>query len=203
MTNTTEYEALAREIATVLLAAKTKGELGRILAEQITRYTPSDLQVIGGRLHTELIRLPRPYRDQLGPYLTDQLFGGHHQLLALHRSGRLSTMTEPITDTDTFRRFCEIIPFGCTQWDDEVSRMPVPYTLRHRLFYYLISAFTMFVLDQPGHPVGMPFPGGFRVEYRNREYYCLIRDREKEIPYSLCNFCPALQTDEEHPGPAG
>jgi uncharacterized protein (UPF0305 family) len=54
----------------------------------------------------------------------------------------------------------------------------------------------MFVLDEPGHPVGMPFPGGFSVEQRGKDYYCLIRDKEKEVFYSICNFCPALQTEE-------
>jgi uncharacterized protein (UPF0305 family) len=54
----------------------------------------------------------------------------------------------------------------------------------------------MFVLDEPGHPVGMPFPGGFRVEQRGRDYYCLIRDKEKEVFSSICNFCPAKQTEE-------
>ena len=59
----------------------------------------------------------------------------------------------------------------------------------------------MFVLDEPGHPVGMPFPGGFRVEKRGRDYYCLIRDKEKEILYSICNFCPARQTEEPEDRP--
>jgi uncharacterized protein (UPF0305 family) len=68
-----------------------------------------------------------------------------------------------------------------------------------RLFYYLISAFTMFVLDKPGHPVGMPFPGGFTVEQRGSDFYCLIRDKEKEVFYSICNFCPAKQTEENAP----
>ena len=194
-----EDEAVARRVADLLSGAKTKGELCRIVAEEVNRYTICDLQVIGGRIHTEMNRLPQPYRDQLRPYITEQLFGGHHQLLTLYRSNRCSSMNEPITDPDTFSRFCGIIPIGCTQWDDTLSRMPIPYTVRHRLFYYLIAAFTMFVLDQPGHPVGMPFPGGFRVEKKNGAFYCLIRDHEKEVPYSLCNYCPALQNLDHLP----
>lgn len=187
-------------IATRISVARTKGELGQILAEEIGRYTIRDLQVIGGRLHTEMIQLPKSYRTQISPYLTEQLFGGHHQLLTLHRSGGFIHMTQPITDHEAFTRFCNIIPLGCTQWDEAVSRLPIPYTLRHRLFYYLIAAFTMFVLDHPGHPVGMPFPGGFKVEEQNGEYYCLIRDHEKEVPFSICNFCPAHQNLDHQPG---
>jgi hypothetical protein len=199
MTSITEDEATVQRVAQILITARTKRDLGQILYEEITRYTLTDLQVIGGRLHTELIRLPRSYRDRVGPYLTDQILGGYHRLITCHRSGRFQTMSEPIADLDLFVKFCEIIPVGCTQWDDTASRMPIQYTIRHRLFYYLIGAFTMFILDQPGHPVGMPFPGGFQVEEKKGKYFCLIRDHEKEVPYSLCNFCPALQSDDDQP----
>ncbi|WP_319579509.1 DUF2115 domain-containing protein [uncultured Methanospirillum sp.] len=185
------------EVSKKLSRARTKGELGEILSEVVARYTLHDLQVIGGRLHTELIRLPRSYREQVGPYLSDQILGGYHRLMTYHRSGKFKTMSESIPDLETFRAFCEIIPTGCTEWDDTVSRMPIPYTIRHRLFYYLIAAFTMFILEEPGHPVGMPFPGGFRVEDKDGVFYCLIRDKEKEVPYSLCNFCPAVQSENE------
>jgi len=29
----------------------------------------------------------------------------------------------------------------------------------------------MFVMDEPGHPVGTPFPGGFKVEKRPDGYF--------------------------------
>jgi len=188
--------ALTIEVSKNLSRAGTKAELGDILGREIARYTLHDLQVIGGRLHTELIRLPRSYREQVGPYLSDQILGGYHRLMTYHRSGRFKTMSESIPDLETFKAFCEIIPTGCTEWDDTASRMPIPYTIRHRLFYYLIGAFTMFILEEPGHPVGMPFPGGFRVEDKDGVIYCLIRDKEKEVPYSLCNFCPAVQSED-------
>lgn len=197
----THEEKMIREVADAISRAQTKGELGIILAREIGRYSLHDLQVIGGRLHAEMVRLPQPYRHQLRPYLTDQIFGAHHQLLSLHRTGKFSVMTILITDIHTFRGFCAIIPDGCLRWEAEQARLPVRYTPWHRLFYYLIAAHTMFIMDQPGHPVGTPFPGGFKVEERNGSYYCLIRDHEKEVPHSLCNFCPALQSpdDEEIP----
>ena len=187
-------EAINR-IAGRLASAKTKGELGSILADEVSRYTLMDLQVIGGRLYAEMIRVPRPYRDQSHPYIYEQVFGAHHRLLMMHRSGRFLSMTDPITDRETFSRFCEMIPDGCFRWDENAERTPFRYTPRHRLFYYLVSAFTMFVLDRPGHPVGMPFPGGFKVEEHNGTFSCLIRDHEKEVSYSICNFCPARQTE--------
>jgi hypothetical protein len=196
MTTLIEDEMLVKKFADQLSVAKTKRELGQILIKEISMYTLADLQVIGGRLHTELIRLPRSYRDKVGPYLTDQVLGGYHRLITMNRSGKLHAMNGPISDLETFRQYCKIIPDGCSQWNDTAFRMPVKYTVRHRLFYYLIGAFAMFILEQPGHSVGTPFPGGFKVEERNGTFYCLIRDKEKEVPYSLCNFCPAVQSDE-------
>jgi uncharacterized protein (UPF0305 family) len=62
-------------------------------------------------------------------------------------------------------------------------------------YYYLVSCFVMFVLEEPGHPIGMPFPGGFTVERRDDGYYCPIRDKEKDVPLAICNFCPAKQSE--------
>ena len=51
--------ALTIEVSQNLSRARTKKELGEILSTEITRYMLQDLQVIGGRLHTELIRPPQ------------------------------------------------------------------------------------------------------------------------------------------------
>jgi uncharacterized protein (UPF0305 family) len=185
-----------RDIAVRLGAARTKGELGSLLAHEILKYTLFDLQIIGGRLNNEIDKLPSPYREAIRPYFREQLFGKHHELLALHHTRALGQMKEPIRDPETFDKFCGMLPEGCFSWNDSSERNTYYRNPKNRLFYYLIAAFTMFVLDEPGHPVGMPFPGGFFVEQRGRDYYCLIRDKEKEIFYSICNFCPAHQTEE-------
>jgi uncharacterized protein (UPF0305 family) len=155
-----------------------------------------DLQIIGGRLNNEIDKLPSPYRESIRPYFREQLFGKHHQLLAMHRTRAFAGMTGSIRDPETFRKFCEMLPEGVFAWQDSSERNPYFRNPKNRLFYYLIAAFTMFVLDEPGHPVGMPFPGGFFVEQRGRDYYCLIRDKEKDVFYSICNFCPSHQTEE-------
>lgn len=184
------------EIAAVLSAAQTKGELGALLVHEIQTYTIFDLQIIGGRLNNEIDKLPSPYRELIRPYFREQLFGKHHQLIAMHRTMAYTGMSDPIRDPEAYQKFCTMIPEGVFAWEDSSERNPYFRNPKNRLFYYLIAAFTMFVLDEPGHPVGMPFPGGFSVEQRGRDYYCLIRDKEKEVFYSICNFCPALQTEE-------
>lgn len=188
-------DRMIREIAVRLSAARTKSDLLLILVHEMQHYTIFDLQIIGGRLNNEIDHLPSPYRERIRPYFREQLFGKHHQLLAMHRSRSFAGVGGPIHDPETFKKFCEMLPEGCFSWNDSGERNPYFRNPKNRLFYYLIAAFTMFVLDEPGHPVGMPFPGGFSVEQRGRDYYCLIRDKEKEVFYSICNFCPAHQTE--------
>lgn len=186
------------EIMETVRKSRTKGELFLTLVREFRRYSLFDLQIIGGRLNSEIERLPSPYREAVRPYFRDQIFRKHHQILAMHHDNRSGELTgQPITDPGTFDRFCAMVPDGCFAWNDAGERNPYFRNPKNRLFYYLIAAFTMFVLDEPGHPVGMPFPGGFAVEKRGAKYYCLIRDREKEVFWSVCNFCPALQSEEQ------
>jgi uncharacterized protein (UPF0305 family) len=186
-----------REIMERVRQARTKGDLGLVLVQEIQRYSLFDLQIIGGRLNSEIERLPSPYREAVRPYFRDQLFKKHHQILAMDRNHEFRKLNgNPLYDREVFDNFCAMVPEGCFAWNDSGERNPYFRNPKNRLFYYLIAAFTMFVLEEPGHPVGMPFPGGFTVEQRERDYYCLIRDKEKDIFWSICNFCPALQTEE-------
>ena len=167
-----------------------------MVAQEIALFSLFDLQIIGGRLNSDIGKLPSPYREAIRPYFREQLFGKHHKLISLERSGAFGRLSGPIRDRETFLKFCAMLPEGCFVWEDTRECNPYFHNPKNRLFYYLIAAFTMFVLEEPGHPVGMPFPGGFFVEQRGRDYYCLIRDKEKEVLSSICNFCPALQTEE-------
>lgn len=192
-----EDAATIKSIADRLRIAQSRGELGTLVAREVLTYSLFELQVIGGRLNNEIDTLPSPYRERIRPYFLKQLFGAHHRLLAMHRSGDFDRILNPVNDHKTFCAFCDMLPSGCFAWDDRDGRDPHFRQPRNRLFYYLISAFSMFVLEEPGHPVGMPFPGGYTIEKRGGEYYCLIRDREKEVLHSICNFCPAKQSEEK------
>ena len=187
---------MIRDAAMRIRKARTRGELGIILVHEVQQYSLFNLQIIGGRLYNEIEQLPSPYREAIRPYFQQQLFGKHHELLALHRRGAFGRMDTPLADPETFRKFCDMLPEGCFSGNDKSERNVHFRNPKNQLFYYLIAAFSMFVLDEPGHPVGMPFPGGFKVEQRGKDYYCLIRDKEKEVFYSICNFCPAKQTEE-------
>jgi uncharacterized protein (UPF0305 family) len=65
---------------------------------------------------------------------------------------------------------------------------------RLRFLKFLLAGFCMFVQGLPGHPAGMPFPGGDRVEIIDGIAYCPVRTKANDVDAALCPFCPALQT---------
>jgi len=62
--------------------------------------------------------------------------------------------------------------------------------------YKIISLYTTYILDEPVHPVGTPFPGGFQVKYDGKKYSCPVKERQKDNPGAVCGFCIAEQDPE-------
>lgn len=187
-----------RRIAVDMEAAKTKGELGEVLAREVKRFSQYDLTVVSTRVRQEMDVLPNPYREAFRPYAEKWFFGRYHELLKYDREGAWTQMQDPITDRETFVKYCRMVPDACLRTEEDKpypgdNQAMVPF---YHLFYYLLSAFAMYVRDEPGHPEGTPFPGGFVVHRNHGKYYCAIRDKEEEIWHSICNFCPALQDPE-------
>jgi len=185
-------------IAEEMACLDTKGGLGSFLADLVARYSMFDLQVISGRTRHDIDLLPMPYREVFRPYAEEWFWGRYHRLLRMARDGSFAAapMRQAITDPETFQAYCAMLPEGCLRGGDEVEFSWGRQTAMspwYQLFYYLLCAYAMYVLDEPGHPVGTPFPGGLAVHFRDGDYYCAIRDKEEEILHSICNFCPALQ----------
>ncbi|AXV37034.1 MAG: hypothetical protein CIT01_01840 [Methanobacterium sp. BRmetb2] len=62
--------------------------------------------------------------------------------------------------------------------------------------YKIISLYTTYILEEPIHIVGTPFPGGFEVKYENGDYYCPVKDKQKDNPNAVCGFCIAIQDED-------
>lgn len=61
--------------------------------------------------------------------------------------------------------------------------------------YAIISLYTTFILDEPIHPVGTPFPGSLKVKYDKGIYFCPVKDKQSENPNAVCKFCIAKQEE--------
>ncbi len=174
------------EICRALREAAGRRELAEIVCRTVERYTLRDLQDLRAALQKDLQNLPPSYRRRLYPRLIEQVFGTHHRVLLICRSGGLEAIEGPLPER--FPEYCAMVERACSSGAtlEEGDR---------DLFYYLLAAFNIFVLGLPGHPVGTPFPGGFVVEERDGEYLCPVREKEGDVETSICPFCPAKQAD--------
>lgn len=170
-----------------LAGTRGKAELAEALFGELSKYSVFDLQAISAVLHREIEALPSPYRERVRPYFIEQYFLRYSCIMSLREQGVFARLREDIKDLALFQDYCRTV----AQYRPSGERDPTGPFSGH--FYFVVSAFFMFVLDEPGHPVGMPFPGGFAVKKRGDGYYCPIRDKEKDVVYSICNYCPAKQ----------
>jgi uncharacterized protein (UPF0305 family) len=72
--------------------------------------------------------------------------------------------------------------------DSENDKLP--------LIYVITSLYTTFILEEPIHPVGSEFPGSLKVEERNGEFYCPVKDNQKDNANAICHLCIAVQTPD-------
>ena len=63
------------------------------------------------------------------------------------------------------------------------------------LIYGIISIYTTFILEEPIHPVGTPFPGSLYVEEKDGKFYCPVKDANMESPNAVCKMCIAEQLE--------
>jgi uncharacterized protein (UPF0305 family) len=68
-----------------------------------------------------------------------------------------------------------------------------PHDPNFSKIYQIISIYTTFVLEEPIHVVGSEFPGGFKVRFKDKTYYCPVKDKQQDNPNAVCGFCIAQQ----------
>lgn len=62
------------------------------------------------------------------------------------------------------------------------------------LFYVIISLYVTYITEKPVHHVGSEFPGNLKVEEINGEYFCPVKEKQKDNINATCHFCLAKQT---------
>ena len=164
--------------------APSKEALAAIIAEEVATYTLNDLLNLRASVERDLRHVPPHYRTKLQPRMMEHLFGTHHIIMMGYRRGRFGDLKEH--PGEKIGEFCDML----TELPDRENEGDI----RIVMLYYLIAAFTIFVCELPGHPVGTPFPGGFIVEERDGTYYCPVREKEDDVETSICPYCPAEQS---------
>ena len=164
----------------------TGGELGRGIARLVLACSPRDLQRMRWNFSTKIRDISPVYRKTLEETITGYLHGTYQNVRLTNQQGVFSSMNERLPAHHP--AYWRMVSAHCATGNPEENRI--------RFLKYLLSGFCMFVQGIPGHPVGMPFPGGDRVESIDGVYYCPVRTKANDVDAALCPFCPALQTPE-------
>jgi uncharacterized protein (UPF0305 family) len=183
----TDVKDACRQIAgecVDLQQATTRGELGAKIANLVLRHPPSDIQQMKRNFGKKVKDLTPEYRERLTKKINEHLLGTHEAIRLRHQQGSFATMKEPVTPQE--RSYWDMVMTRCTAPGEGNPRL--------RFLNYLLAAFCMFVLAEPGHPVGTPFPGGDTVQLIEGVFYCPVREKAGDVDAALCPFCPALQT---------
>nr|WP_300998783.1 DUF2115 domain-containing protein [Methanoculleus sp.] len=167
--------------------AETKGDLLRVIADEMAAFDLHDLEAMNARFERKVGHLPEGYRDRLLSSVREGIFSAHHRLLLLSRNGGGRERDDP--PAPALGAYCSMVAEACTA----KAREKDP---KHLYLKYLLSAFTMFVAEEPAHPVGTPFPGGQIVDEWEGAYLCPVRDMADDVAFALCPYCPAVQSTE-------
>lgn len=168
-----------------LKEAKTRGELGAAIAGLVLRHSPADIQRMKRNFETKVQDLAPEYRDRLTRKISGHLLGTYQRIRLDDQQGMFKTLRQEVAGEQG--KYWDMVAGQCRE--EEAGDAPVI-----RFLKYLLAGYCMLVLDEPGHPVGTPFPGGDEVEFTDGICYCPVREKTGDVDAALCPFCPARQT---------
>ena len=175
--------ALVAEACQDLGSARTRGELRRKIATLVLKYSPRDIRQMMTNFGNTIRDISPEYRAELEAAVTGHLLGTYQDIRLANQQGTFARMKEPVTAHE--RSYWEMVATRCRDG---------PGDLRLRFLKFLLAGFCMIVRQEPGHPVGLRFPGGDKVEQIDGIYYCPVREKAYDVDAALCPFCPAQQT---------
>ncbi len=180
-----DHRQIAEECST-LSSKRTRGELGRAIAGIVLSYSPRDLQQMRRNFSQSIRDFHPEYRDKLEETVIGYLHGTYQAIQRMRELRNFTHIREPLAPGAA--GFWTMVAAQCSSGNEEQVRI--------RFLKFLLEGFCMFVQGLPGHPVGMPFPGGDRVAVIDGVYYCPVREKANDVDSALCPFCPALQTPD-------
>jgi uncharacterized protein (UPF0305 family) len=164
---------------------KTRGELGTAIAMLVLKHSPADIQRMKRNFETKVKDLDYGYREKLAKKIAEHLLGTYQRIRLDEQQGTFKTQHQPVNAEHG--KYWDMVAGQCHS--DEDGDAPAI-----RFLKYLLAGYCMFILDEPGHAVGTPFPGGDEVECTEGIYYCPVREKTGDVDSALCPYCPAQQT---------
>jgi uncharacterized protein (UPF0305 family) len=178
-----QVSAAIQEDCARLKEIRARGELGAALAQIVLMYSPRDVRQMMENFGNMIRDISPEYSAELEAAVTGHLLGTYQNIRLMDQQGAFARMKEPVSNAE--RVYWDMAAEQCRAGAGD---------LRLRFLKFLLAGFCMIVWHEPGHPVGMRFPGGDRVELIDGVYYCPVREKANDVDAALCPYCPALQT---------
>ena len=153
-----------------------------VFKQIMKKYSVFDFMMVQGFIEQEIKYLPSPYKEELRSKWNEQLFCTFKEIC-----NAKILQNEPLNIEDYYD-FLE-------RFNNTIKNSEGKIEMDFHILYILCAAYNLFITRTPVHPVGTPFPGGFRVEKKNDEYFCPVKDKQKDVFEALCKFCIAKQIE--------
>ncbi len=158
-------------------------------SEAVSAYPHESLTLMMANFERKTADMQKRYRDRLLVAVHREVFDTHHRLMTMAREPPALWRVPQVREG--FSVYCTMALAACRA--QAAHKDPTLLSLT-----YLLAGFSMYVEDGPGHPVGTPFPGGLQVSQDGWTTYCPVREHADDVPFSICPFCPALQSEGVH-----
>jgi uncharacterized protein (UPF0305 family) len=160
----------------------SKDDLMIVLKEELSDVSVFDLMIISAEIIENNKYVQKSYQEKSKKIYVDSFINRVNEI----RSN--DTVYDDYFNRDDFveklndlKDICKIASKG------RKNKIP--------LINLVVSLYTTFVLDEPIHPIGTPFPGSLEVIMENGVYYCPVKEANIDTPNSVCRLCIAEQLD--------
>ena len=163
----------------------TKSQLLSVLKKYAQTITVYDLMRTSQRMRKEGEYLDEDYREQfLDIYIKNFI-------LRITELVALKDYDDGAIDKESFDG-----TFPILERMFEKEELPGFEGDKFPLFYVIISLYVTYITEEPIHHVGSEFPGNLKVEERNGEYLCPVKEKHMDNVNATCHYCIAKQNPD-------
>ncbi len=162
----------------------TKKELMDILRKYANTISVHDLMIASSHLRKEAEYIQANYREKFLEIYNRSFIMRTKEILE-NENYKHESIIDKIEFKESFPRFKRTF---------EKEKSTIHKDDKFPLIYVINTAYATFILEEPVHLVGSEYPGGLKIEEKNGEFFCPVKDSQKENINAVCHLCVAKQT---------
>lgn len=153
------------------------------LKKELAAYSVFDFMQMHAELEKDCKYLPPVYKEMFRKKMSEHLFSDFKSITSNE------SFKNQDLDMEQFNDFIE-------SFRHHIENMHIDEKFQMTVLYHLGALYNIFIRQTPPHPEGIPFPGGFYLEKVGGEYYCPVKDKQKDNTDAFCRFCVAKQAEQ-------